>query len=505
VSVADGRGTLGADVRAGLVVCLVAIPLCLGIALASGAPLHSGLVTGVIGGIVVSLVGRTPLLVSGPAAGLAAIVLAAITELGSFEAFLAAVVVAGVAQLAMGLARAGRLAALVPSSVITGMLAAIGVLLVLQQFPNMVGAPPERGHGFELLLIPINALSHVSPGPALAALLAFTVLVSWEYVPAHIRKVLPGPLVAVVGATLAAQSFGLFGLVIGESHRVNLPDLSGGLGGVLIAPDFSALAHGATWKVAFTLAVVASLETLLSLEATDRMDPLKRRSNPDRELLAQGVGNLLSGLVGGLPMTGVIVRSAANVSAGAVTWRSSLTHGLALGASVMAAPWLLELIPLSVLAAVLVHTGWKLAHPTRFTSAFRIGWGQLLPLATTVVVVVATDLLIGVATGLAVSLLVTLATDARHGVEVVHDSADDGGQRVRVRLAEAVSFVHKPSLHQALEAVPVGAHLTVDGSGTRAFDHDVIELLHGYAATARDRGIHYSLVGVPTPSATASH
>lgn len=497
--------TLGSDILAGVVVFLVALPLCLGIALASGAPLVSGLVTGVIGGTVVALVGRSPLLVSGPAAGLAAIVIAAIGELGSFPAFLAAVVIAGAMQLALGALRAGRFAALVPSSVVTGMLAAIGVLLILQQSANALGAPQQSGHGLEILLMPIRAVQQLTPGPALVALLGLAVLVAWEYLPVRVRQIVPGALAAVVVGTVASEAlFHVPSLGFEPKHRVDLPDFSSGFGSVFVLPDFAALQNPVVWRVAFTLGIVATLESLLSLEATNRMDPWKRRPDPNRELMSQGLGNMLAGFVGGLPMTGVIVRSAANVGAGGRTWKASFTHGILLALAVVAVPWLLEHVPLSVLAAVLLHTGWKLAHPSRFAQARAIGWRQLVPMVTTVVAVVVTDLLIGVLLGLVVSVVVSLVDTAAHGVAVARETAG-GAERVRLELAEVASFVHKSKIQETFDSAIPGTHVTVDGRRTRKFDHDVIELLYGFVETARDRGVHYQLLGVPAPVASTSH
>jgi MFS superfamily sulfate permease-like transporter len=407
---------LGADLGAGVVVTLVAIPLCLGIALASGAPLMSGLITGIIGGLVVSWLGGTSLLVSGPAAGLAAIVLAAIVELGSFEALLAATAVAGVLQVLLGLVKAGRLAPLVPSSVVSGMLAAIGVLLLLQQVPYALGTRPDgHAHGLGLLLVPVKALPEALLGAAIVGVASLAVLVAWEQKRlAPLRRLVPGPLAAVLVGTGLAAAFSAFpALAVPADAFVNLPDLSAGLATVTHLPDFSVLAGPTAWRVAFTLAIVASLETLLSMEATDRLDPLKRRSDGNRELLGQGVGNLLAGLVGGLPMTGVIVRSAANLEAGGRTWRSAFVHGLLLAVAVVAVPFLLEHIPLAALAAVLLHTGFKLASPKRFAEALRIGPAYAIPLFGTVIGVVATDLLIGVAIGLVLAAAVALWSNGR--------------------------------------------------------------------------------------------
>jgi MFS superfamily sulfate permease-like transporter len=395
------------EIAAGLVVCLVALPLCLGIALASGAPLVAGLVTGVLGGLVVSWLGGTHLLVSGPAAGLAAIVLAAIGELGSYEALLPAVVLGGVLQVVLGAAKAGRLARFVPAPVVTGMLAAIGVLLILQQIPHALGARPEKAHGYEVLLLPVKAVGDLAWGPALVSAVALGVLLAFDRPAlAKVKKVLPGPLAAVLAGTVVAEAIAFLpALALGPELRVALPKLTDGLAGVLPRPDWSVLGDVTLWRVALTLGIVASLETLLSLEATDQLDPLKRRSDANRELLAQGVGNALAGLAGGLPMTGVIVRSAANVDAGGRTWRSAFVHGVFLLLAVLALPDLLSHVPLAALAAVLLHTGWKLAHPKHWRAAFAIGRNHLVPLATTVVGVVVTDLLMGVIAGLGSAVL----------------------------------------------------------------------------------------------------
>jgi MFS superfamily sulfate permease-like transporter len=497
-----------ADLRAGLVVWLVALPLCLGIALASGAPLVSGLITGIIGGLVVSWLGGSSLLVSGPAAGLAAIVLTATAELGSFAALLAATTVAGGLQLVLGLVRAGRLAALVPSSVVTGMLAGIGVLLILQQLPHAIGVDGPEAHGLALLFTPILVLPQALAGPTLVAATALGLLFLWER-PAlrPLRGWLPGPLVAVGAGVALAELLAVFapGLAVSAEHRVALPDLGWSeLGAVFTTPDWSALTTATGWRVAVTLAVVASLETLLSMQATDRMDPLKRKSDGNRELIGQGVGNALAGLVGGLPMTGVIVRSAANVDAGGRTWRAALIHGVLLAGTVASVPFLLERIPLASLAAVLLHTGWKLAHPSRFRAAHGIGASYGVPLVATVIAVVTTDLLIGVGVGLLVSVIYAVRSSAQHGLNVVRDGeAQDPA--VRFELSESVTFVHKARIEEELDQLPEGSDVTVVGSRAQSIDHDVLELLHGFSETARDRRIRYRLIDVPAPTTGASH
>ena len=492
----------GPDIAAGAIVALVALPLCLGIALASGAPLASGLITGIVGGLVVSWLGGTQLLVSGPAAGLAAIVLVAIADLGSFEAFLAAVVIAGLMQLGLGLAKAGKLAALVPSQVVTGMLAAIGVLLILQQLPYALGVKPDSSiHGIWLFKGVIDAVWAATPGASLVGLSGLALLFMWELpLLTPLRKRVPGPLVAVgFGTALAAALDFVPGMALAPAMYVILPE--GGVG--LTFPELGAFGEMTTWRVAVTLAIVGSIETLLSMEATDRMDPLKRTSDGNRELVGQGVGNFIAGLIGGLPMTGVIVRSAANIEAGGRTWRSAFVHGVVLFAAVLAVPFLLEYIPLAALAAVLLHTGYKLAHPSRFRAAVYIGLPYAVPLFGTVLVVVVTDLLVGVGFGLVLCLLVALASAARNGAEI--EQPQGGLGRIEVRLSRAVSFLHKPQLRELFDGLPVGAAVTVDGSRTREFDHDVVEYLHSFAEGAPDRGIDVHLIGVPAPRIARAH
>lgn len=495
-------GHLASDVGAGIVVALVALPLCLGIALASGAPASAGLVSGAIGGLVLSWAGGTSLLVSGPAAGLTVVVLAAVVELG-FPAVLTATALAGLMQLGLGALRAGRLTALVPSSVVTGMLAAIGVLLVLQQTPPLLGAAVEgHPHGPALLLLPFRALVGATPGPALVGASALAVLWVWDRAALRpLRRAIPGPLVAVVTGVLVAELLSRLSPSLGlpDGARVALPDAGGPLA-LFTAPDPAALLRPGVWKAALTIAAIASLETLLSMEATDRIDPLRRRSDGDRELLGQGLGNLVAGLVGGLPITGVVARSAANVEAGGRTPRSAFVHGLVLVGAVLLFPGLIERIPLAALAAILVHTGLRLADPRRFVAAWHLGRAYFLPLALTVVLVVVTDLLVGVACGFVLSAFAALATNARYGYELRVE-----GYSHRVELASTLCFVHKPHLYAALQAVPPGAELTVDGTHTRVIDPDLLELLHEFERTARDRGIRYQLVGIPEPPVRSAH
>lgn len=510
------RATWKSDLAAGLVVFLVALPLCLGVALASGAPLLAGVITGIVGGLIVSRFSGSSLMVSGPAAGLTAIVLTSITKLGSFEIFLVAVVIAGAMQVLLGVLRAGIIGYYFPSSVIRGMLAAIGLTLILKQLPYAFGAGIEpfesdafaQPHGGNTLTAIVDAARAAHPAAVALTIAALIVLVGWPKVaPKKLAQLMPAPLAAVivgVVGSLILTAVAPASAIAREAH-VSLPIVSSAaqLFGMLRFPDWSALARPEIWQIAATIAIVASLETLLSVEATDKLDPWKRTSPTNRELFAQGSGNILSGLLGGLPMTGVIVRSAANVSAGGRTWRSSWVHGLFLLIAVVALPVVLNRIPLAVLAAILIHTGFKLAHPKIFREAWRIGLKYALPFAITVFAILATDLLIGITIGLAVGAFFVLLDSWSHAYSYhLEESADH--HRVRLVLAEEVTFLNKARINQALQALPPQSVVTVDASRTKHFDHDVIELLHDFHDTARGKGIVLRLIGVPEPTLPAA-
>ena len=509
------RATWRYDLPAGMVVFLVAIPLCLGISLASGAPMLSGLITGVVGGLIVSRLSGSQLMVSGPAAGLTAIVLAAIAQLGAWDRFLVAVVLAGAIQVALGALRAGIIGYFFPSSVIRGMLAAIGLILILKQIPYALGAGVEvfesdsfkTPDGGNTLTSIADAVAGAVPLAVVLSVLSLVLLTMWDRIaPAKVRKVMPAALVVVllgVLGVMAASAFApAFALPPDAMVQLPTPSSLGELAGLLVFPDWSAVTEPAVWTVAFTLAIVASLETLLSLEATDKLDPFKRTSPANRELFAQGAGNMLAGMAGGLPMTGVIVRSAANIGAGARTWRSAFVHGLLLLLAVAVIPALLNRIPLAVLAAILLYTGFKLAHPKQLIDAWKIGPKYFVPLVVTVVAILATDLLVGITVGLAVGAFFVLWDDFAHAYSYeIEESADH--HRVRLTLAEQVTFLNKARINQALHAVPPGSVVTVDATRTRHIDHDVVELLHEFAANAKARAIALYLVGVPGPTARA--
>jgi carbonic anhydrase/SulP family sulfate permease len=500
--------SLGRDLTSGVVVFLVAIPLCLGIALASGAPLLSGLISGVVGGILVGLLSGSSISVSGPAAGLAAIVLAQITSLGSFEAFLLAVVISGVMQIAFGALKAGGLSRFFPTNVIKGLLAAIGVLLILKQVPHLVGHDSDwqgdmafrQEDGDNTFSALLHALRAFLPGAALVGLVSVAILVAWQSIPILKRSLFPGPLAAVLGGTLLSEAMRASGSAwaIDPSHLVNVPVVGkDGLewSAMLTFPDFSRIGDTAVWVAAGTLAIVASIETLLNLEATDKMDPLKRASPPNRELLAQGTGNLVAGLIGGLPMTSVIVRSSVNAMAGGRTRVAAIFHGVLLLGSVALLPSVLNAIPLATLAAVLVVTGWKLASPTLFRSMWREGMVQFVPFLVTVLAIVFTDLLVGVMMGMATSLLFILWSNTQQGVRVIEER-HVGGLVHRIELGAHTTFLNRARLANELARYSRGDHVLLDARVADFIDPDMVAMIHEFVnETAPARGIDVSLIG----------
>jgi len=471
------------DTVAGIVVFLVALPLCLGIAVACGVPPISGLVAGIVGGLVVPLVSRSPLSVSGPAAGLTAIVLVEVASLGGLPPFLTAVMIAGGLQFLLGVFRTGRFAAMVPSSVIKGMLAAIGITIVWKQLPVAFGA----SGGLDTIAAQLN------PGALLIASVSLAILYGWKRTPMARNPVISPALVAViVGSVLAEVLSGSSSLALAASHFVNVP--LGGPAAVFAAmprPDFGAFLTPHVWTTAATIAVVASIETLLSLQAADRLDPLKRHSPPDRELLAQGAANAVSGFLGGLPLTAVIVRSGANVAAGGRERLSSLVHGLLLLLAVLVAGPLLNRIPLACLAAVLIQVGLNLCKPALFTTQLKLGITQFLPFALTVAAVLALDLLKGVVVGIVLGIVFVLMENAKRAV--VSTKSDAGVWHMRFR--RDGTFVSKPGIVSALEEVDDGETVEIDGSG-EYIDHDVKEVLATFIEDASHRGITVRVTGI---------
>lgn len=499
------RESWRADAGASIVVFLVALPLCLGIALASGAPLISGIVTGIIGGIVAGALSGSHLMVSGPAAGLTAIVLSAITTLGSFSTFLLAVVLAGLLQIGLGVLRAGVIGYYFPNAVIRGMLGGIGIIIILKQLPHAFGydATPEGDETFRqandenTFSALLNTLDHVQVGAIVLSLLSLAILILWDQKFMKRFAVIPGALVAVSLGVLLNGAFGGAGssLALGAEHLVGLPIIKslGELQGVLTFPNWSALTSGAVWTVAMTIAVIASIETLLSLEATDRIDPLKREAPANRELIAQGVGNTLCGLAGGLPMTGVIVRSSANVYAGAKTKASTILHGILLLVAVMTIPTVLNRIPLAVLASILIHTGWKLAHPRQLKYFLAKGFHQWLPFIVTTAAILLTDLLVGIVIGLSVSLVFILLEHLRSPSFTI---ASRDGRTTRIRLHEHLTFLSKANLTSTLQTFPRGSDVEIDGSACKRVDHDVMEVLREFRDSAAPRGLTIRITGL---------
>lgn len=497
-----------ADLSASIVVSLVAVPLCLGIALASGAPLFSGIIAGIVGGIVVGAASGSALGVSGPAAGLAVIVLTAITALGSFQTFLLSVVLAGVIQIALGYARAGVIAHYFPSSVIKGMLTGIGLTIIFKQLPHAVGYDGDptgnlafaQSDGENTLSAIAGMFSFIEPGALVVALVSLALLVLWEQPVVKRQKMslwIQGPLVAVVVGIVLNEILERVAprWAIGASHLVQIPTLDGALA-VLTFPDFRQLANPAVYTTALTLAVVASLETLLCVEATDKLDPQKRVTPTDRELKAQGLGNLISGLLGGLPVTQVIVRSSANIQSGARSKLSAILHGVLLLAAVLTIPALLNRIPLAVLAAILLTVGYKLAKPALFVQMYRQGPHQFVPFAVTVVGILATDLLVGIGLGMAAAVCSILLTNYRNPYFV--DGAP--GRRMKLVLSEHVTFLHRAAIIRALDAIPAGAEVTIDASRTIDIDQDVREILDSFEQRAKLLGIELTLIGLSSAS-----
>jgi len=494
------------DLPASLVVFLVAVPLCLGIALASGAPLISGLIAGVVGGIVVGIASGSSMGVSGPAAGLAAIVLVSITQLGSFPLFLTAVVLAGIMQVVLGIARAGVIAYYFPSSVIKGMLVGIGVIIFLKQLPHAVGYDKDymgditflQGDGANTFSELVNMLGSISPGATLIALTGVGLMLLWERPFMKRQRALalvPGPLVAVLAGVVLAWLFRDQGsLVVQAGHYVVLPDVSHGITALLTFPDWSGLLDPRVWVVALTIAVVASLETLLCVEATDKLDPRKHITPTNRELYAQGLGNTLSGLIGGLPLTQVIVRSSANIQSGARSRLSAITHGALLLVSLLLFPKVMNMIPLASLAAILLITGYKLAKPTLFKSMYAQGWAVFTPFIVTVLGVVFIDLLKGVMLGMAVGIFLLLRNNFKIPFHF-NAARHVAGTPIRIELSEDVTFLNKASIMNTLAELPKGSHVILDASRTMALDPDVREIIQDQLVRARDQGITIECIG----------
>lgn len=500
-------GSLKHDIPSSIVVFFVALPLCLGIALASGAPLFSGLIAGIVGGIVVGILSGSQIGVSGPAAGLAAIVLAAISSLGSWENFLLAVVLGGIIQIVFGLLKAGVIGYYFPSSVIKGMLTGIGIIIILKQIPHFFGydAIPEGNLAFnqmdgENTFSEISVMiNNISIGPTIIACISLFILLLWDKVLSHkskFFKIVQGPLVAVVLGIVYYISTKGTSYGITPDHLVSVPvpkDFSSFMTQFSF-PNFRAITNPAIWVTAFTIALVASLETLLCVEATDKLDPEKRVTPTNKELLAQGAGNVISGLIGGLPITQVIVRSSANIQSGGKTKKSAIIHGFLLLISVVLIPGLLNMIPLSVLAGILLIVGFKLAKPALFKVMYNLGWKQFLPFIVTVVGIIFTDLLVGIGLGMLVGICVILLKSYQnsHFLHIEDKSSDR--QKFKMTLAEEVTFFNKGAILNELDKLPENSFLELDVRKTRYLDNDIIEILEDFGVKAKNRSIDIKLV-----------
>lgn len=498
------------DFPASIVVFFVAVPLCLGIALASGAPLFAGIIAGIVGGIVVGAASGSSLGVSGPAAGLAVIVLNAIGTLGSFEAFLLAVVLAGVLQIIMGYLRLGIIAHYFPTSVIKGMLAGIGITIILKQIPHALGyhADYEGDLGFVVgdentISILIKSLSLITPGALAISIVSMVILLAWEmkfFKEAKAFKMIQGPLVAVFAGIVLNVLFnqGFFPLTLPQDQLVSIPVAKsfGDFLGQFTMPDFSYFMNPQIYFVALLIAVIASIETLLSVEAVDKMDPFKRVTPTSKELKAQGLGNLVSGLIGGLPVTQVIVRSSANVSFGGRTKLSAIIHGFLILLSAILIPHVLNMIPLATLACILFVVGYKLAKPQLFNSMYRLGWDQFLPFVVTIFGIVFTDLLKGITLGMVVSIFFILRRNYMNSYRIVKEE-DGGTLKYHMKLTEEVSFLNKGAILKALNDLPEGSQVIVDGRRSVIVDHDVIEVIKDFMVNSKTKNIQMKVEGLP--------
>ena len=502
------------DVPAGVVVFLVALPLCVGIAVASGAPLISGIIAGVVGGLVVGALSGSPVMVSGPAAGLTPIVLLGIQQVGGFERLLPAVVLAGILQLLLSGVRAGDVAYYVPSSVLKGMLAGIGLTLILKQLPHALGYDGDyegdmsfvESSGSTTIGSLAEALQHIQPGAVMAALLGVGVMLWWPRSPFARVKFLPAPMVAVgVGVALnEALRIALPDLAVRGTQLVSLPAISkGDWLRQLALPDWSALSSATVWELALIIGLVASLESLLSLEATNKLDPQRRDAPVNRELFAQGVGNVLAGLLGGLPITGVIIRSSTNVDAGAQSRLSTMVHAVLMLLAVLTLGVLLNRTPLAAIASVLLVTGFRLTAPALWRTAWRLGYSHFIPFGITVLAIVFTDVLRGIGVGLVIGLAFIIVEHLRS--PVLSRLSPPGAVLTRYGLPEQVTFLSKSSIARALNALPAGTRVEIDGRRTTRFDYDALEVLLLFRDTAKARNIDYRLVGVPEAELTPAH
>jgi len=504
------------DLPASIVVFFVAVPLCLGIALASGAPLFSGIIAGIVGGIIVGIASGSSLGVSGPAAGLAVIVLTSIATLGSWPAFLMAVVIAGIIQLALGFAKAGFIAYFFPSSVIKGMLTGIGLLIILKQIPHALGWDKDavgddsflQADGQNTFSEIVKALDFITPGAVLIAGISLAILILWDSVLTKKHKIfqlIQGPIVVVILGIVMNYLFkaGTLDFSLAEDQVVRLPVAKNltAFFNQFTFPDFSAITNFEVWKIAIVLAIVASLETLLSVEATDKMDPNKRITPTNRELKAQGLGNIFSGLIGGLPVTQVIVRSSANISFGGKTKLSAILHGIFLLISAITIASVLNMIPLASLAAILLMVGYKLAKPMLFKQMYKLGWEQFIPFLANVVGILLTDLLKGITIGILFGIFYTLRHSYRNSHYMKETVTTEEGHEVHhLVLAEEVSFFNKASVIKELEEITDNSKVIIDCSNSKSIAYDVVELIRDFRSNAKTKNITVETINFIEPA-----
>lgn len=499
---------LKSDFASGLVVFLVALPLCLGIAMASGAPLFSGIISGVIGGIVVGYLSKSHLSVSGPAAGLTAIVLTAITDLGAFDIFLTAVFIAGLIQLGLGFLKAGGISNYIPTNVIEGMLAGIGIIIILKQLPHAFGYDSDfegdqsfvQSNGSNTFSSLLSIVDYVQLGSIIIAALSLIILIAWDKLPFLKKlKLIPGALIAVIVGVVLNEIFISSGssLAIAKEHLVSLPvpTTLEEFKQIIVTPNFSGITNPKVWVIGLTIAIVASIETLLCIEAADRMDAHKRYTDTNVELKAQGIGNLVSSLLGGLPMTSVVVRTSANNNAGAKSKMSAIIHGVLLLLSVLTIPAILNKIPLATLAAILLLVGYKLAKPATFMHFWKNGKYQFIPFIATLLAVVFLDLLKGVALGLIISVIAILRGNMKRAYHFRKEEYHDGDV-IHIDLAQEVSFLNKAAIKQTLNEIPENSRVIINAQDTVYIAHDVLDLIKEFKKIrAKEENIKVKLTG----------
>ncbi len=493
------------DFPASIVVFLVALPLCLGVAKASGAPALSGIISGVVGGIIVGFFSKSQISVSGPAAGLTAVVFAAIAQLGKFDVFLVAVVIAGFIQIISGYARGGFIANYIPSNVIKGLLAAIGIILILKQIPHAFGydGVPEEDFAFiqsdhqntfsELL----NILNYFSYGAIVVSIISVLILIYWNKMKYNFVKYIPDSLIVVFLGVILNSIFYHFipFLYIHKAHLVNIPEFKG-VSNLFTFPNFRSLSNYNVWLLGGTIAAIASIESLLNLEAVQNIDPHKRKASPNRELIAQGIGNMFSGLIGGIPITSVIVRSSVNVNAGGQTKLSTIMHGVFLFLSLLFLGSILNLIPFSSLAAILIMTGYKLAKVEIFVEKYKKGWNQFIPFIVTIFAILFTDLLVGISIGLLVSILFLLKSSYKNSFKIKNEKVSVK-ETIKIDLPNQVSFLNKASIKNTLWKLPKNSNVILNAKNTDYIDNDIVELIQNFKDTvAVENKINLNIIGL---------